>query len=175
MNKLLIGLLLVAVAVVLYYRMNPQEGFEDAVASVNSQNYVNVPTENQLKWQVPENYMSSQGTVPSDSNANADKFKKFEKSNLPACDESSQFKAEDLLPKDESSTLWAQMNPSGSGSLEGRNFLQAGYHLGINTVGQSLKNANYQLRSDPPNPKMVVSPWMQSTIDPDVRRCFEIS
>lgn len=91
------------------------------------------------------------------------------------CSKFQQFTQKDLLPLDESSTLWAKMNPKGDGSLEGRNFLQAGYHLGINTVGQSRKNANYQLRSDPPNPKSVVSPWMQSTVDPDVRRCFEIS
>lgn len=91
------------------------------------------------------------------------------------CSKFQQFTQKDLLPLDESSTLWAKMNPKGDGSLEGRNFLQAGYHLGINTVGQSRKNANYQLRSDPPNPKDTVSPWMQSTVDPDVRRCFEIS
>ena len=41
---------------------------------------------------------------------------------------------------------------------------------GVNTVGQSLKNANRQLRSDPPNPQVKVSPWLQSTIEPDTDR-----
>ena len=33
-----------------------------------------------------------------------------------------------------------------------------------------LRNANLQLRSEPPNPQLKVSPWSQSTIEPDVNR-----
>ena len=85
-----------------------------------------------------------------------------------------QLKAEELLPQDNYS-LWAQVNPSGEGSLKDRNFLQSGYHIGINTVGQTLRNANLQLRSEPPCPQIKVSPWMQSSIEPDVsRRPMEI-
>ena len=80
-----------------------------------------------------------------------------------------QLNADDLLPSDNSS-LWAQVNPAGEGSLKDRNFLQSGYHIGINTVGQTLRNANQQLRSEPPNPQVKVSPWLQSTIEPDVGR-----
>jgi len=39
--------------------------------------------------------------------------------------------------------------------------------IGIDTVGQSRKNATYDLRTAPPNPKFVVSPWLNSTIEPD--------
>lgn len=39
--------------------------------------------------------------------------------------------------------------------------------IGIDTVGQSRKNATYDLRTAPPNPKFVVSPWQNSTIEPD--------
>lgn len=85
-----------------------------------------------------------------------------------------QLTAEELLPQDNSS-LWAQVNPSGVGSLKDRSFLQAGYNIGINTVGQTLRNANLQLRSEPPCPQVSVSPWMNSTIDSDVsRKPFEI-
>ena len=85
-----------------------------------------------------------------------------------------QLTAEELLPQDNSS-LWAQVNPSGEGSLKDRNFLQSGYHIGINTVGQTLRNANLQLRSEPPCPQVKVSPWAQSTIEADVsRKPFEI-
>ena len=81
----------------------------------------------------------------------------------------------DLLPRDANSQ-WAQVNPSGEGSLKDRNFLQSGYHIGINTVGQTLRNANLQLRSEPPCPQVRVSPWSQSTIEPDVsRKPFEIA
>lgn len=85
--------------------------------------------------------------------------------------------ADDLLPKDAANSTWAQMNPSGQGDVRDQNFLTAGYHIGVNTIGQSLRNANYQLRSEPPNPQAPVSPWNISTIEPsDVgnRRPLEI-
>jgi len=82
---------------------------------------------------------------------------------------------DELLPSNNNS-MWNQVNPSGEGTLKDRNFLQSGYHIGINTVGQTLRNANLQLRSEPPCPQVKVSPWMTSTIEPDVsRRPFEIS
>lgn len=75
----------------------------------------------------------------------------------------------DLLPKDTNSQ-WAQLNPSGKGDLANINLLKAGYHIGIDTVGQTLRNANLQIRSEPPNPQLSVGPWMQSTITPDTMR-----
>lgn len=82
---------------------------------------------------------------------------------------------EDLLPKDAANSKWAQANPAGQGSVSDKNFLNAGFLAGINTVGQSMKNPNYQLRSDPPIEKINVGPWQQSTIEFDVsRRFFEI-
>jgi len=81
----------------------------------------------------------------------------------------------ELLPKDTNS-VWSQQNPMGSGSLKGKNFLSAGALVGINTVGQSMRNANYQLRSEPPNPQVAVSVFNQSTIEPDAnRRSLEIA
>jgi hypothetical protein len=80
----------------------------------------------------------------------------------------------ELLPSTESST-WSEVTPVNPGGLENKNFLDAGFHLGINTVGQSLRNANRQLRSDPAIPKVEVSPWNRSTIEGDgVRRPLEI-
>lgn len=81
----------------------------------------------------------------------------------------------ELLPRDANS-VWAQQNPMGTGSLKGKNFLSAGALIGINTVGQSLRNANYQLRSEPANPQVPVSVFYNSTIEPDVnRRDLEIN
>ena len=75
---------------------------------------------------------------------------------------------ESLLP-DDSNSNWAQLNPSmNSGSTP--DLLQAGYHIGLDTIGQTLRNANLQLRSDPIIPKMEVGPWAQSTIEPDIAR-----
>jgi len=79
-----------------------------------------------------------------------------------------------LLPKDDN-LGFALSNPTGQGSLEDKNFLKAGYHIGINTIGQALKNANYQVRSDPVIPKVPVSIFNNSTITGDTtRRPLEI-
>tara|TARA_Y100000590_G_C15643180_1_gene985815 strand:- start:608 stop:1204 length:597 start_codon:yes stop_codon:yes gene_type:complete len=92
------------------------------------------------------------------------------KNNLPKdCFPKDQLSPSELLPGDANSK-WSQVNPSGQGELGDQNFLSAGYHIGVNTVGQSLRNANLQLRSEPPNPQVKVSPWMQSTIEPDINR-----
>ena len=86
-----------------------------------------------------------------------------------------QLTPSELLPRDPNS-VWAQQNPMGTGSLKGKNFLSAGALIGINTVGQSLRNANWQIRSEPPNPQVPVSVFYQSTIEPDVnRRTLEIN
>lgn len=75
----------------------------------------------------------------------------------------------ELLPKDTNSQ-WGQLNPSGKGELANVNLLKAGYHIGIDTIGQTLRNANLQIRSEPPNPQLYVGPWNQSTITPDFLR-----
>ena len=83
--------------------------------------------------------------------------------------------AEDLLPKGAADSRWAQANPNGQGDVKDQNFLTAGYHVGVNTVGSTKKNSNRQLRSEPPNPQMVVSPWNQASIEPDyLRKPLEI-
>ena len=75
----------------------------------------------------------------------------------------------DLLPKDTNSE-WAQLNPNGVGDLQNISLLKAGQHIGINTVGTSLRNANLQVRSEPIIPKTSVGPWSNSTIEPDCSR-----
>jgi len=84
------------------------------------------------------------------------------------CYPKDQLSPEDLLPGDANSA-WAKNDPAPA-DLKDQNFLTAGWHTGVNTVGQSLRNANRQLRSEPPNPQVKVSPWMQTTIAPDLNR-----
>jgi hypothetical protein len=100
----------------------------------------------------------------------------FDSAAAPAgCYPRDQLTPGELLPKDPNS-VWAQQNPMGTGSLKGKNFLSAGALIGVNTVGQSLRNANYQLRSEPPNPQVPVTVFNNSTIEPDTnRRDFEVA
>lgn len=74
----------------------------------------------------------------------------------------------DLLPNE--NNQWGSLSPNGEGDLENVSLLKAGHHMGIDTVGGSLRNANLQIRSEPPNPQTQVSPWLNSTITPDLMR-----
>jgi hypothetical protein len=92
----------------------------------------------------------------------------FDSAQAPAgCYPRDQLTPSELLPRDMNS-IWAEQNPMGPGSLKGKNFLSAGALIGVNTVGQSLRNANLQVRSEPPNPQVPVSIFNQSTISPDI-------
>jgi hypothetical protein len=92
----------------------------------------------------------------------------FGSAEAPAgCYPRDQLTPSELLPRDMNS-IWAEQNPMGPGSLKGKNFLSAGALIGVNTVGQSLRNANLQVRSEPPNPQVAVSIFNQSTISPDI-------
>jgi hypothetical protein len=82
----------------------------------------------------------------------------------------------ELLPSDPNNA-WGQLNPANTGGgIQTPDLLQAGALVGLDTTGQSLRNANLQLRSDPVIPKSSVGPWSQSTIEPDLMRApFEIN
>lgn len=75
----------------------------------------------------------------------------------------------DLLPKDKHSK-WADLNPVNNGNPQLPDLLQAGNLQGLDTIGQTLKNPNLQLRSDPIIVKQAVGPWNNSTYEPDLAR-----
>jgi hypothetical protein len=75
----------------------------------------------------------------------------------------------ELLPNDQNKE-WSALNPVSMNQGGMVDLLQAGYHIGLDTIGQSLRNANLQLRSDPIIPKSDIGPWNQSTIEPDLGR-----
>ena len=88
-----------------------------------------------------------------------------------------QLTTSDLLPKYDDADEFVKQNPT-SKVLQEQNFLQAGYHMGINTVVQSNKIPYLDLRSLPPIPKSSIGPWNQSSYDEtsgsNSRRGFEI-
>ena len=79
-----------------------------------------------------------------------------------SCAKKETAKPEELLPVQGQGNEFSTLNPNGSGDLQSVNLLKAGHHIGINTVGQSLRNANLQVRSEPANPQQKVSPWGNS-------------
>ena len=79
-----------------------------------------------------------------------------------------KFDAGDLLPR-EVNNQWFETDFSHAQvGVEDANLVTTDrYIIGVNTVGQSLKNPSYDLRSAPACPKFVVSPFLNSTIEPD--------
>jgi hypothetical protein len=75
----------------------------------------------------------------------------------------------DLLPKDVNSK-WTTLNNLNGANINMPDLLQAGVHIGLDTIGQSLRNANLQERSDPIIPISDTGPWNKSTIEPDYGR-----
>ena len=177
--KALGALAILAVVVVALTYLQPsmfsgfdnQEGFQATLSAASNfstsagANAVPGSTRTALVTQAPD-------VAPTPSTGPAD----FGSAEQPAgCYPRDQLTPSELLPKD-SNSVWAQQNPMGTGSLKGKNFLSAGALIGVNTVGQSLRNANYQLRSEPPNPQVPVTVFNVPTIEPDVnRRALEIA
>jgi len=89
------------------------------------------------------------------------------------CGKNVPFLSSQLLPKQDEQLEenFSEFAPSND-YIQSMNWLQSDR---TTASSQSTRNANLQLRSEPPNPKNVVCPWMQSTIESDdTRRPLEI-
>jgi hypothetical protein len=133
-----------------------------ANANENAQGYLGCQ-DNDRKFEAYDPVGAGDYQKVGQNNANAN-------NNMPKdCFPKDQLAPSELLPANTQSQ-WSNVNPSGEGNLGDQNFLSAGYHFGTDTVGQSLRNANRQLRSEPANPQVAVSPWNQTNIQPDINR-----
>jgi hypothetical protein len=72
----------------------------------------------------------------------------------------------DLLPPD-SNSQWAASNPSSNTTGQMPDLLNAVSRIGLDSIGQTMKNANLQIRSDPAIVKQNVGPWNNSTFEAD--------
>ena len=72
----------------------------------------------------------------------------------------------DLLPK-EKNPDWFQTPGDKFNLLQAVDLELPEIKIGVDTVGQSRKNASYDLRAAPQCPKFVTGPWNNSTIEPD--------
>jgi len=78
-----------------------------------------------------------------------------------------QFDSNKMLPN-EIEQDWFDVEPLlTTKKIRGTHLLHPKVHMGVNTVGSSLRNGTHDLRGDIPNPKIYVSPWLNSTIEPD--------
>ena len=98
----------------------------------------------------------------------------MKKYNQQKSEKMEKFSSDNLKPK--SKEDWFQVFDQNqvSQGIDDNLIMTDKYVIGVNTVGQSLKNASYDIRAAPAVPKFIVSPWMNSTIEPDYNiRPFE--
>ena len=78
------------------------------------------------------------------------------------------YNAKDFLPKEINNQWFDTDFSQAKTNIEDDKLINTErYVIGINTVGQSLKNASYDIRGTIANPKFSVSPWNNSTYEPD--------
>lgn len=155
----IVTVLLVVVVVwgVHYYMKTTKEGLENVYMEEDDMPLID---ETEEVKEISEKPMISPISMSS-SNAGAP---------VPEYNDEGEITPLDLLPKSTEASAFEDQFPVGSGDLSSKNFLSAGYNIGINTVSSSLRNANLQLRSDVPIPVRESGPWNQSTIVPDLNR-----
>lgn len=81
------------------------------------------------------------------------------------CSPEDLFNVDKYLPQ-EVTDKWWDMLPEPV-SVKNRHLINITKPIGVNTIGSSLRNATHDIRGDVPNPKYAISPWMNSTIEPD--------
>lgn len=75
------------------------------------------------------------------------------------------FNVDKLLPK-ETRDDWFDVIPDPI-SVANRHLISVSRPVGVNSIGTSLKNASWDIRGTPPNPRQAISPWLNSSIEPD--------
>ena len=156
--------------------VNGWNGFSESFAMYQQQ--LNASTPNQSKL----DSISSTHTLPGPNTYTQDSFAQANVNtgraqNLSLCAQNMNTAgvgnfavASSLLPSSNNKELEGFSDCDVTNTLANQFLLTPGSQAGINTVGGSLRNGNQSLRSEPPNPVNVVSPWLNSTIYPDLTR-----
>lgn len=142
-----------------YKAMNYKDGIRGNVSPSDWESYFN---KNNVLMQDSQIFTNNKFNPVDETN---DKFASYraKKSRKPTDED--LFKVDELLPQ-EVNQDWFEVMPEPI-SVKNRHLINISKPIGINTIGTSLKNPSYDLRGSPPCPKFVISPWLQSSIEPD--------
>jgi hypothetical protein len=104
-----------------------------------------------------------------ESNGEFAVFKSQERSTCGSnqnCEPEQLFDVDKYLPQ-EVNDDWFEVQPEPV-SVKNRHLINVTKPIGINTIGTSLKNSSWDIRGVPSCPKYVVSPFLNSSIEPNV-------
>lgn len=119
-------------------------------------------TKRQINMRKMEEPLSEDKSDPRDFSYKKKKFT----TRTPA-DTKDLFDVDKMLPK-EKEEGWFDVEPlMSTKKIKGTHLIHPKVHMGVNTVGNTLKNGTHDIRGDIPNPRINVSPWNNSSIEPD--------
>lgn len=184
-NNKFLGLFIVLVIVVLVgvlYRYNGQKGLlSDSMSNNPFSNVGNVESTKSTQQGAEQmnkqpDSSSQQGVKPVET-TDGEQYLNVNglTSGTPpnnTCNNKPVMDPKQLLPSDNNNE-WSNIMPNND--LKNVGMLNAGHHVGMNTVGSSLRNPNLQLRSEPTIPQSNIGPWNNTTMEADtLRRPLEI-
>jgi len=79
-------------------------------------------------------------------------------------DDDDKFNAGELLPKEENKDWFEDVQAV---KVKNRHLINIYRPVAVNTISGSNRNASYDIRGAPANPRTVVSPWLMSSIEAD--------
>lgn len=95
-----------------------------------------------------------------------DKFAKYMAGPRTKMTDEELFDVDQLLPKEENED-WFEA-PAEAISVKNNHLINLSRPLGVNIIGHSNKNPSLDIRGTIPNPKNIISPFLQSSIEPDI-------
>jgi hypothetical protein len=110
----------------------------------------------------PLNESDNSKFLPNDIGANQASYSGSPRKELS---DDEKFNASALLPKEEKKDWFEDVTPQ---KIKNRHLINIYRPIGVNTVITSRKNGSLDLRGNPVNPKTFVSPFLNSSIEPDV-------
>lgn len=81
------------------------------------------------------------------------------------CSVEELFNPENYMPQEQNDEWWDTMDQPIA--IKDRHLINVNKPIGINTIGSSLRNASYDIRGTPACPKFAITPFLNSSIDPD--------
>ena len=114
---------------------------------------------------------------PFNENNNNDFYGKDEGSNLAAyagcgskkLSEEEKFNSSALLPKEQNNDWFDTCADVTKGlKIKNRHLININRPIGVATISTQRKNPSYDVRGNPANPKYVVSPFLNSSYEPDI-------
>lgn len=81
------------------------------------------------------------------------------------CDPEELFDVDKYLPQEVNDFFETMPEPV---SIKNRHLINISRPIGVGTIGTSLKNASYDLRTEPSNPRQIVSPFLNSSIQGNI-------